>query len=172
MEEVRAQFPAAAPFMHRLSVSTRPSFQNSAYSGQHGGSLPFSGVVADKQCTCPASRLMWARYPPTPPFHCGENEIQASPISSASVGATPTPATNFREVIHLPDCKSAVVNQSWKRRTGALPALPTISGLVAQSAERPVVCGRVEGASPFGSAIFTECSSVFRAPGLGPGGRR
>jgi hypothetical protein len=28
------------------------------------------------------------------PFHCGENEIQASPISSASVGATPTPATN------------------------------------------------------------------------------
>jgi hypothetical protein len=48
MEEVRAQLPAAAPFMHRLSVSTRPSFQNSAYSGQHGGSLPFSGVVADK----------------------------------------------------------------------------------------------------------------------------
>lgn len=38
-----------------------------------------------------------------------------------------------------------------KRRTGALPALPTISGLVAQSAERPVVCGRVEGATPFES---------------------
>ena len=36
--------------------------------------------------------------------------------------------------------------------TGALPALPTNSGLVAQSAERPVVCGRVEGATPFGSA--------------------
>jgi hypothetical protein len=28
-------------------------------------------------------------------------------------------------VIHLPDCKSGVVKQSWKRRTGALPALPT-----------------------------------------------
>ena len=28
------------------------------------------------------------------PFHRGENEIQASLISSASVGATPTPATN------------------------------------------------------------------------------
>ena len=27
-------------------------------------------------------------------------------------------------------------------------------GLVAQSAERPVVCGRVEGATPFGSANF------------------
>ena len=53
------------------------------------------GVVADKQCTCPASKLMRERYPPTPPFHCGENEIQASLISSASVGATPTPATNL-----------------------------------------------------------------------------
>ena len=26
------------------------------------------GVVADKQCTCFASRLMWERYPPTPAF--------------------------------------------------------------------------------------------------------
>src|SRR5258706_2187813 len=82
--------------LNRLRVSTRPSLQNSAYSGRHGGSLPFSfGVVADKQCTCPASKLMWECYPPTPPFHCGENEIQASLISSASVGATPTPATNL-----------------------------------------------------------------------------
>ena len=69
-------------------------------------------------------------------------------------GVIPAPTTNFREVIHLPDCKSGVVKQSWKRRAGALPGLPTISGLVAQSAERPVVCGRVEGATPFGSAIF------------------
>src|SRR5881628_1460072 len=36
-----------------------------------------------------------AGYGPASPFHCGENEIQASLISSASVGATPTPATNF-----------------------------------------------------------------------------
>ena len=117
MEEVRAQLPAAAPFIHRLGVSTRPSFQNSAYSGQHGGSLPFSGVVADKQCTCPASRLMWARYPPTPPFHCGENEIRASPISSTSVGATPTPATNLREVIRQsgrnPDVSKHVGSDDW-----------------------------------------------------------
>jgi hypothetical protein len=41
-------------------------------------------------------------------FHCGENEIRASLISSASVGATPTPATIFREMIQLPDCKSGV----------------------------------------------------------------
>ena len=67
-EEVRAQFPAAAPNSYRLRVSTRPSPQNSAHSGRHGGSLPFSlGVVADKQCTCPANKLMWERYPPTPP---------------------------------------------------------------------------------------------------------
>ena len=97
---------------------------------------------------------------------------RAKPHKLRKVGATPTPATIFREVIRLPDCKSGVAKQSRKRRTGALPALPTISGSVAQSAERPVVCGRVEGASPFGSAILSECSSVFRAPGLGPGDRR
>ena len=48
--------------------------------------------------------------------------------------------------------------------TGALPALPTISGSVAQSAERPVVCGRVEGASPFGSAIFRNVAQSLERP--------
>ena len=44
-EQVRVQFPAAAPVQsHRLRVSTRPSFQNSAHSGRHGGSLPISNV--------------------------------------------------------------------------------------------------------------------------------
>ena len=38
--------------------------------------------------------------------------------------------------------------------TGALPALPTISGSVAQLEEQPVVCGKAEGANPFGSANF------------------
>ena len=47
-------------------------------------------------------------------IYCGENEIQVSFISSTSVGATPTPATIFREAIQLPDCKSGVVKQSWK----------------------------------------------------------
>ncbi len=112
--------------------------------GAAQGDLPiYRGVVADKQCTCFASKPMWERYPPTPPafaqsaararlprrsmakagdnppsieamlrasarqanFNRGKNEIQASLISSASVGATPTPATNFKEVIRLPDCK-------------------------------------------------------------------
>jgi hypothetical protein len=48
------------------------------------------------------------------------------PHKPFEAGVIPAPATNFREVIHLPDCKSGVVKQSWKRRSGALPALPTI----------------------------------------------
>jgi len=36
------------------------------------------------------------------------------PHKLLQVGVTPTPATNFREVIRLPDCKSDVVKQSWK----------------------------------------------------------
>ena len=83
-------------------------------------------------------------------------------------------------------------NMCRKRRTGALPAPPTIlnaergvenaeystarqihsalrtphsefKGSVAQLAEQPVVCGKAEGANPFGSAILSERSSVFRA---------
>ena len=91
-------------------------------------------------------------------------------------------------MIRLPACKSGVRKQNRKRRTGALPALPTSLrplrrgrrglravarraeagcirtagelrlgghfGLVAQSAEQPVVCGKAEGATPFESAIF------------------
>ena len=72
----------------------------------------------------------------------------------------------------LPVCKTGVFQIKPEATTGALPALPTIFGLVAQSEEQPVVCGKAEGASPFESAIFSERSSVFRAPSLGPGGRR
>ena len=45
-------------------------------------------------------------------LHCGENEIQASLISSASVGAIPAPATKIREVSRLPDCKSGVAKSA------------------------------------------------------------
>ena len=162
------------------------------------------GVVADKQCTCPASKLMRERYPPTPPFHCGENEIQASLISSASVGATPTPATNLGRCSGCrsvkPVSQTTVGSDDWSiTSTSHQPSPATqwwakaahhcssdggadfachgfglagLFGSVAQLAEQPVVCGKAEGASPFGSAIFSERSSVFRAPGLGPGGRR
>src|SRR6185503_1178280 len=35
------------------------------------------GVVADKQCTCPASKFMWERYPPTPPISTAGNSTNA-----------------------------------------------------------------------------------------------
>src|SRR5260221_13376872 len=106
MQEVRVRFPATAPFHSRFP--SRPSNSRAAESPKLSllGAAPrrpaksqiehIYGVVADKQCTCFASKLMWERYPPTPPFYRGENEIQASLISSASVGATPTPATIFQ----------------------------------------------------------------------------
>ena len=67
---------------------------------------------------------MRERYPPTPPFHCGENEIQVSLISSTSVGATPTPATNFGEVFRLPVCKTGVANNCRKGRLEHYQHLP------------------------------------------------
>ena len=88
------------------------------------------------------------------------------PHKLLQVGVIPTPATIYIwEMIRLPDCKSGVAKQIRKRRTGALPAFPTSLhplgfgsvnhfGSVAQSEEQPVVCGKAEGASPFGSANF------------------
>ncbi len=115
---------------HRPRVSLRDRVSKTQFArGSTEAACHFHGVVADKQCTCLASRLMRARYPPTPPFHCGENEIQASLISSAYVGATPTPATNLREVIQPAVCKPAVIKQRWKMTTGAfeLPVPPQVS---------------------------------------------
>src|SRR5262245_5906698 len=72
-EHVWVQFPPAAPIIRRAPAAQQ-SLQNSARVGQHHGGVPtIHGVVADKQCTCPASKLMWERYPPTPPiFNCGK----------------------------------------------------------------------------------------------------
>ena len=39
-------------------------------------------------------------------FNCGENEIQASLISSASVGATPTPATSLNPKAEAPKAEA------------------------------------------------------------------
>ena len=88
--------PWTAPISHRPRASLRSRVSKTQLArGGTEAACHFHGVVADKQCTCLASKLMWEHYPPTPPFYCGENEIQASLISSASVGATPTPATNI-----------------------------------------------------------------------------
>ena len=65
-------------------------------------------------------------------------------------------STILREVIRLPDCKSGVTKQNRKRRIGTLPTLPTnLSRTRSSRAEQPVVCGKAEGASPFGSANLT-----------------
>src|ERR1043166_250003 len=46
--------------------------------GSTEAACPFSfGVVADKQCTCPASKLMRERYPPTPPISIAGNSTNA-----------------------------------------------------------------------------------------------
>ncbi len=68
---IRVQLPAAAPILHRLRVSTRPSLQNSAHSGQHGGSLPFS---------------FWGR---------GRQEMHLL-CKQVDVGALPTDSTSLR----------------------------------------------------------------------------
>src|SRR5262245_49014249 len=82
-EEVRVQSPAAAPILHRLRVSTRPSLQNSEVALRKHLRAPrrqpaiFIWVVADKQCTCPASKVMWERYPPAPPISTAGNSTKA-----------------------------------------------------------------------------------------------
>ena len=150
------QLPAAAPIsiLSRAPACAAESPKLSLPGAAPGRLANFHfGVVADKQCTCPASKLMRERYPPTPPFHCGENEIQASLISSASVGATPTPAINLGRCSGCrsvkPVSQTTVGSDDW-----SITSTSHHFGSVAQLAEQPVVCGKAEGASPFGSAIF------------------
>ena len=118
---------------------------------------------------------MWARYPPTPPFHCGENEIQVSLISSTSVGATPTPATNFGRCSGCrsvkPVSQTTVGSDDWSvtstshhlwirsstsqsnplsagRLRVQVPSGPPFSRSVAQSLERPAWDREAAGGNP------------------------
>src|ERR1051325_604835 len=94
---VRVQLPAAAPILYRLRVSTRPSLQNSASSGQHGGSLPFPFWGRGRQAmhllckhvdvgALPTDSTISLRE--TRPMH------REKPHKLLRVGVTPTPATN------------------------------------------------------------------------------
>ena len=114
---VRVRSPATAPpiFTGFASARGRVSKTQLTPGGTEAACQFHFGVVADKQCPCFASRPMWERYPPTPPFHCGENEIQASLISSVFVGATPTPQP-FRAVARLPVRKTCVAKSAGSRR--------------------------------------------------------
>src|SRR2546423_15678620 len=122
--DVRVSTPAVAQSFDkpRTSPCSRASKTQLAWGSTRAAcQFPFLGVVADKQCTCPASKLMRERYPPTPPFHCGENEIRASLISSASVGATPTPATS------LVDSTKLIVDRTQPRSVGSVHQLSTLN---------------------------------------------
>ena len=153
------QFPAAAPVSSLTSraPAVRRSLQNSACWGQHPDGLPTGSWQTSNAPALQAGRCgsVTRRLHQ---FHCGENQIQASLINSASVGATPTPATNVREVFRLPHCKCGVA-----KRVGSndwsVTSTSHHAGPVAQPAERPVVCGRVEGATPFGSANLPRASA-------------
>src|SRR5947209_15856609 len=161
---VRVQLPAAAPILYRLRVSTRPSFQNSAHSGQHGGSLPFSFWGRGRQAMhlpCKQAyvgsvthRLHQFQLRETRPMH------REKPHKLLQVGVTPTPATNFSGKRSgcwsvKPVSQKKVGSDEWSITTASHHF-----GLVAQLAERPVVCGRVEGATPFESAILSGESRI------------
>src|SRR5437762_13922249 len=91
----RRQLPALLIFTSRAPACAAESPKLSL-PGAAPGRLA-NGVVADKQCTCPASRLMWERYPPTPPISPRETRPmhREKPHKLLQVGVTPTPATIF-----------------------------------------------------------------------------
>ena len=66
-------------------------------------------------------------------------------------------------MIRLLDCKSGVAKYVSEATNWSITSISQHFVSVAQLAEQPVVCGKAEGANPFGSAIVSERSSVFRA---------
>ena len=131
--------PGATPgnrtsFPQAVRQLAQQSLQNSVCSGQHRDGLPiqFSWGRGRQAMHLPCKQVYVGALPTDSTIsHRGENEIQASLISSASVGATPTPATNIYiwEVIQPAVCKPAVTKQCWKMTTGAfeLPVPPPVS---------------------------------------------
>ena len=110
---VRVRFPAAAPISrqagHQRAVES-PKLRRSgaaperlANRGRGRQALRTPALQAGP-CGSVTRRLHQ--------FHRGENEIQVSLISSTFVGATPTPATNLREVIRLPGCNPGVAKRA------------------------------------------------------------
>lgn len=101
-------------------------------------------------------------------------KYREKPHKLLQVGVIPTPATNIYG--KCSGCRSVkpVSSNKPEATTGALPAFPTNLrqgfglaghfGLVAQSAEQPVVCGKAEGANHFGSAIFRSVAQSLERP--------
>ena len=111
------RLPAAAPiFLYAERQLARPSLQNLSLPGAAPGRRANFRGRGRQAMHLPCKQADAGALPADSTISlCGENEIQASLINSASVGATPTPATiPSREMIQLPDCKSGVVKQNWK----------------------------------------------------------
>jgi len=129
MEEVRVQFPAAAPISDKSRTNScgRVSKTQPAWGSTRATCHYYRGR-GRKVMHLPCKQAQAGALPAVL-HHFALRETRPKhrekPHKLLQVGATPTPATNFREVIQLPDCKSGVAKQNWKRRTGALPALPT-----------------------------------------------
>jgi hypothetical protein len=103
---------------------------------------------------------------PTFPGRCSGcptvNRASINMCRKRRTGALPAPPTTFDR--HAEVRPAGSMRIALRRATiSVLVSLASIRqiifGLVAQSAERPVVCGRAEGATPFGSAIFTELTA-------------
>lgn len=101
-------------------------------------------------------------------FHRGENEIQARLITSAFVGATPTPATRFRETIPRSDCRSGVMKQRRKRRTGALPAFPISLDPWLKQQSAPLSAGWLRVQVPSGppDLFYLAAKPAFKVAGF------
>src|SRR5438128_4005366 len=101
-EMVRVRFPAAAPIFlqaARQHAPESPKLNSGRALAPPGGTEAAChshfGVVADKQCTCPASKLMWERYPPTPPSFAWNREGCKGRMSSIGSAKEDSPRTGF-----------------------------------------------------------------------------
>ena len=91
------RFPATAPISNRprASLRARVSKTQSAW-GSTKAACQFSWGRGRQAMHLPCKQAYVGALPTDSTiFNCGENQIQVSFISSTSVGATPTPATNI-----------------------------------------------------------------------------
>ena len=122
------------------------------------GAIPGSRTTSNRPRASVRSRVSktqraWGGTKAACQFHCGENEIRASLISSAFVGATPTPATIFREVFRPPDCKSGVTKQGRKRRLARYQHFPPLKDLELNQRSIPLSAGRLRVQFPPGPPV-------------------
>ena len=96
-EHVRVRFPATAPISKQAEHQPRSRVSKTQLArGSTEAACQFFRGRGRQAMHLPCKQANAGALPADSTiFNCGENEIQASLISSASVGATPTPATNI-----------------------------------------------------------------------------